>query len=54
MRLLATTRPSETRAIDTLVGAGVLLETTGKRRDRAFAYERYLQQLREGTELGPE
>lgn len=51
MRLLATTRPTATRAIDTLVAAGVLVETTGKRRDRAFAYDGYLKRLREGTEI---
>ena len=52
MRLLATTRPTASRAIETLVDAGVLVETTGKRRDRAFAYDAYLRRLREGTEIG--
>lgn len=51
MRLLTTTRPTATRAIGTLVGAGVLVETTGKRRDRSFAYDGYLTRLREGTEI---
>lgn len=31
--------------------AGVLEETTGKRRDRSYAYSDYLARLREGTEL---
>lgn len=51
MRLLNTTRPTAGRAIEALVGAGVLFETTGKRRDRSFAYDAYLKRLREGTEL---
>lgn len=51
MRVLATTRPTASRAIATLVDAGVLAETTGKRRDRAFAYDAYLRRLREGTEI---
>ena len=52
MRLLATSRPTANRAIETLVHAGILLETTGKRRDRAFAYDAYLRRLRDGTEIG--
>lgn len=39
------------RAIDLLVAAGVLVETTGKKRDRSFAYARYLDHLSVGTEL---
>jgi hypothetical protein len=34
MKLLETSKPTAARAIDTLVGAGVLIETTGKKRDR--------------------
>ena len=49
---LGVSRPTAGRAIDTLIEAGVLVETTGRRRDRSFAYEGYLQRLREGTELG--
>ena len=30
---------------------GVLVETSGKQRDRTFAYKRYLERLRAGTEL---
>ena len=41
------------RSIDTLVLAGILVETTGKRRDRAFAYFARLHRLRDGTELTP-
>lgn len=53
MRLLGASRPTAGRSIDTLVLAGILVETTGKRRDRAFAYDAYLQRLRDGTELIP-
>lgn len=51
MRMLDTTRPTAGRALDALVGAGVLVETTGRRRDRSFAYLAYLKRLREGTDL---
>ena len=51
MRLLRTTRPAAGRAIDAIVVAGILFETTGRRRDRSYTYERYLALLREGTEL---
>jgi Fic family protein len=51
MRLLDTTRPAAGRALGTLVEAGILVETTGRRRDRSYAYEGYLALLREGTEL---
>jgi len=50
MKLLDTTKPTAGRAVDALVGAGVLIETTGRRRDRVWAYRRYLDVLREGTE----
>jgi DNA-binding MarR family transcriptional regulator len=51
MKLVGTTKPTASRAIDLLVSAGVLVETTGKKRDRAFVYQRYLERLRVGTEL---
>jgi hypothetical protein len=34
-----------------LVDAGILIETTGRRRDRTFSYAAYLDRLRSGTEL---
>ncbi|MGH7269727.1 MAG: Fic family protein [Polyangiaceae bacterium] len=52
MKLLDTTKPTAGRAIDLLVAAGVLAETTGRKRDRTFAYRGYLDRLRVGTELG--
>ena len=48
---LGTTEPTAGRAIDALVGAGVLVETTGMKRDRSYAYQGYLDRLRAGTEL---
>lgn len=45
MRLLGITKPTAGRAIDTLVQTGVLHETTGKKRDRTYAYKEYLALL---------
>jgi Fic family protein len=50
-RLLDTTKPTAGRAVEGLVTAGVLVESTGKRRDRAWSYEAYLNRLRDGTDL---
>ena len=50
-RMLATTRPTAAKAIDALVAAGVLEETSGRKRDRVFAYSSYLTLLGQGTEL---
>jgi len=51
MKLVETTKPTAGRAIELLVAAGVLVETTGKKRDRFFVYRGYLDRLRVGTEL---
>jgi Fic family protein len=51
MALIGTSKPTATRAIETLVGAGVLVETTGRKRDRRFVYQGYIDRLRVGTEL---
>lgn len=51
---MATTKPTANRAIKALEASGVLVETTGKKRDRVYAYQAYLDQLRAGTELGDE
>ncbi len=50
-KLVETTKPTAGRAIELLVAAGVLVETTGKRRDRSFVYRGYLDRLKVGTEL---
>jgi len=51
MRILETTKPTASRAVDGLVQANVLAEITGRRRDRTFAYRAYLGRLRAGTDL---
>lgn len=51
MTLIGASKPTATRAIETLVEAGVLVETTGRRRDRSFAYRAYIDRLRAGTDL---
>jgi len=51
MKLIETTKPTAGRAIELLVAVGVLVETTGKKRDRSYVYQGYLDRLRVGTEL---
>ena len=51
MKLIDASKPTATRAIEALADAGILAETTGRRRDRSFAYRAYLDRLRVGTEL---
>jgi Fic family protein len=51
MKLLDTTKPTAGRAVESLLAAGVLVETTGKKRDRSYVYRAYLDRLRVGTEL---
>lgn len=46
-----TTAPTATKAIASLVAGGILTETSGRKRDRVYAYRRYLDLLREGTEV---
>jgi cell filamentation protein, protein adenylyltransferase len=52
MGLLSTTRPTASKAVTALVNTGVLVETTGRKRDRAFSYAAYLDLLRRDTEPG--
>jgi Fic family protein len=52
MKFIETTKPTAGRAIELLAAAGVLVETTGKKRDRSYAYRAYLDRLKVGTELG--
>jgi Fic family protein len=51
IKLLETSKPTATRAIEMLTGIGILVEMTGKKRDRSFAYRAYMERLRTGTEL---
>ena len=50
MNLVDVSKPTATRAIGILVEVGILAETTGRRRDRSFAYKAYLGRLRVGTD----
>jgi hypothetical protein len=51
VKLLDTSKPTATRAIEAPAEYGILVETTGKKRDRSFSYRVYLERLRAGTEL---
>ena len=51
MKLLSTSKPTATKAISALRKAGVLEEITGKRRNRVYAYRKYLNVLAKDTEL---
>ncbi len=43
--------PGAAAAVDALVSLGIAREFTGRRRDRLFAYDRYVSILGEGTEV---
>jgi Fic family protein len=47
---LALSRPTITVSLAHLERAGIVRKTTGRQRGRAFAYDRYLALLNEGTE----
>jgi Fic family protein len=51
IKQLGVSKPTAGRAVEVLEKAGVLVEITGKKRDRSWAYQRYLDRLRVGTEL---
>jgi Fic family protein len=51
MKVVDATKPTTTRAIEILSDVGILVETTGRKRDRSFAYRSYLERLQTGTEL---
>jgi Fic family protein len=42
--------PAATAGMGVLTGLGIATELTGRKRDRVFAYDRYLAVLQEGTE----
>jgi Fic family protein len=50
IQLLDTTKPTAAKAIAALQKANILRETTGKQRDRVYAYHEYLQVLTKDTE----
>lgn len=45
MRRLRTSKPTAAKAIAALEAAKILRETTGKQRDRVYAYQGYLRLL---------
>jgi cell filamentation protein, protein adenylyltransferase len=51
VKMLGTTKPTATKSIALLEALGILRETTGRKRDRAYRYAAYLEHLRAGTEL---
>ncbi len=51
IKQLGVSKPTASRAVEALEKAGVLVETTGRKRDRSWVYQRYLDRLRAGTEL---
>ncbi len=51
MKLSGTSKPTAGRALEHLARMGILHETTGRKRDRSWAYQAYLDRLRVGTEL---
>jgi len=51
VKLFRTTKPTAGKAVQLLESLGVLTETSGKQRDRTFAYAAYLEKLRAGTEV---
>jgi len=50
IELLEITKPTAGKAVETLVEAGVLEETTGRQRGREFAYQAYLRELNAGAD----
>lgn len=50
MKLINITKPTAIKAIEILTEAGILAETTGRKRDRSFAYAAYMTNLRVGTD----
>jgi len=51
VELLGTTKPTAAKSVALLESLGILRETTGRKRDRAYRYVKYLERLRAGTEL---
>ena len=47
--LVSTSSPTAGKAIELLCRLGILQEVTGKRRDRVYAYQAYLNVLAEDT-----
>jgi len=50
MTLIKASKSTTIKAIEALHERGILVETTGRKRNRSFAYAGYLDCLREGTD----
>lgn len=50
MEILKTTKPTAAKAVESLCQSRILKETTGRRRDRIYAYKEYLSLLTSDTE----
>ena len=50
IQLLNVSKPTAIKSLDSLQQAGILRETTGKKRDRVYAYHGYLQVLTQDTQ----
>ena len=48
--LLGVSKPAAGKAVSVLAGLDLLVELTGHRRDRVYAYQPYLEELRTGTD----
>jgi Fic family protein len=48
---LKLTKPPVIKALNILMECGILTEVTGKKKDKVYRYEQYLNILAEGTEL---
>jgi Fic family protein len=44
-KMLGSTAPTARKAVEVLEGIGILRETSGKKRDRVYAYHAYLEAL---------
>ena len=53
IELLKTTKPTAAKAIAALEQARILRETTGRKRDRVYAYQEYLETLTRDTPQSP-
>lgn len=51
VKQISVSKPTAGRAVEALERSGVLVESTGKKRDRSWFYQRYLDRLRVGTDL---
>ena len=46
---MGTSKPTAMKAVDQLMALGILMESTGRKRDKVFRYETYLNHLNTGT-----